>query len=124
MLLAVAFVLLPAIRGLVAGQRVALAVADEKSAELEYLALHDALTGLPNRALILDRLDQVAARVRRDGGDCAVLFLDLDGFKDVNDTLGHQAGDTPAASRRSPPEQHHCGKSTPRGVSGVTSSSW
>lgn len=93
MLVAVAFVLLPAIRGLVAGQRAALAVADEKSAELEHLALHDALTGLPNRALIMDRLDQVAARVRRDGGVYAALFLDLDGFKDVNDTLGHQAGD-------------------------------
>ncbi len=94
MLVAVAFVLLPAIRGLVAGQRAALALADAKSAELEHLALHDALTGLPNRALIMDRLDQVTARVRREGGACAALFLDLDGFKDVNDTLGHQAGDS------------------------------
>ncbi len=93
MLIAVAFVLLPAIRRLVAAQRAALALADQKSAELEHLALHDALTGLPNRALIMDRLEQAAARVRRDGGICAVLFLDLDGFKAVNDTHGHQTGD-------------------------------
>ncbi len=93
-LLAVALVLLPGIRRLVADQRVTLAVVTEKSAELRYLALHDGLTGLANRALILDRLEQILARVRRDGGQCAVLFLDLDGFKEVNDTLGHQAGDT------------------------------
>jgi len=93
MLIAVALLLLPAIRKLVAAQRAALALADEKSAELQHLALHDALTGLPNRALIMDRLEQAAARVRRDGGVCAVLFLDLDGFKQINDTLGHHTGD-------------------------------
>ncbi len=60
---------------------------------LEHLALHDPLTGLPNRALILDRLDQLIARSRRENLRSAVIFLDLDDFKEINDTLGHQAGD-------------------------------
>ena len=60
---------------------------------LEHQALHDALTGLPNRALILDRLTQMLARSRRHHQSGAVMFLDLDDFKNVNDTLGHQAGD-------------------------------
>jgi diguanylate cyclase (GGDEF)-like protein len=56
-------------------------------------ALHDPLTGLPNRALILDRADQMLARSHRDLTPVSALFLDLDGFKQVNDTLGHDAGD-------------------------------
>jgi diguanylate cyclase (GGDEF)-like protein/PAS domain S-box-containing protein len=60
---------------------------------LAHQALHDGLTGLPNRALILDRIDQMLARTRRNHGNCAAMFLDLDNFKDINDTLGHQAGD-------------------------------
>ena len=58
-----------------------------------YDAYHDALTGLPNRALFQDRLDQEVARARRSGRNTAVLLLDLDRFKTINDTLGHAAGD-------------------------------
>jgi len=61
--------------------------------ELRYRVLHDELTGLPNRSLLLDRIDQAVATARRNGGSPAVLFMDLDGFKDVNDNLGHSAGD-------------------------------
>lgn len=56
-------------------------------------SLHDPLTGLPNRALVGDRLEQALARARRDGGGVALLLLDLDHFKIINDTFGHQTGD-------------------------------
>jgi diguanylate cyclase (GGDEF)-like protein len=56
-------------------------------------ALHDSLTGLPNRRLLLDRLVQALSRVARDGDSLAVLCLDLDNFKEINDTFGHEAGD-------------------------------
>ena len=62
-------------------------------ARTRYDAYHDALTGLPNRALFQDRLDQEVGRARRVGRNTAVLLLDLDRFKTVNDTLGHAAGD-------------------------------
>ena len=58
-----------------------------------HLATHDALTGLPNRALFRDRVEQSLAWSRREGTSLAVLYLDLDRFKEVNDTLGHAAGD-------------------------------
>jgi diguanylate cyclase (GGDEF)-like protein len=60
---------------------------------IRHQALHDALTGLPNRVLILDRVDSMLARGRRHHLPAAALFIDLDGFKDINDTLGHGAGD-------------------------------
>jgi diguanylate cyclase (GGDEF)-like protein len=61
--------------------------------ELEYLALHDPLTGLANRALFAEQLDQAWAQHRRHARGLSVLALDLDGFKRVNDTYGHSAGD-------------------------------
>ena len=61
--------------------------------DLEHTALHDSLTGLPNRALLIDRIDGALARSERDHREISVLFCDLDGFKHVNDTAGHAAGD-------------------------------
>jgi len=71
----------------------ALVLVDERTDELRYQAFHDSLTGLPNRALILDRISQMMARARREHTTVAALFLDLDNFKDINDTLGHRSGD-------------------------------
>jgi diguanylate cyclase (GGDEF)-like protein/PAS domain S-box-containing protein len=70
-------------------------VRDRKALErrLVHQAFHDPLTGLPNRALFLDRLEHARARSMRDGGTQAVLFLDLDRFKVINDSLGHRTGD-------------------------------
>jgi diguanylate cyclase len=66
---------------------------EEHGAKSEYLALHDELTGLPNRRLFEDRLSRALARARRDGSRVLLCNMDLNGFKRVNDTLGHDCGD-------------------------------
>jgi len=66
----------------------------EAEEHLRHAALHDSLTGLPNRVLLVDRLDSALARSARDGREVSVLYCDLDGFKRVNDTAGHAAGDS------------------------------
>jgi diguanylate cyclase (GGDEF)-like protein/PAS domain S-box-containing protein len=70
-------------------------ITDKKLREekIRHMAMHDILTGLPNRFLMRDRLETVLERVHRYGEMAAVLFIDLDGFKNVNDTYGHKAGD-------------------------------
>jgi len=65
----------------------------EHEKQLEHIAHYDALTGVPNRVLLADRLAQALARTKRDKGLMAVCYLDLDGFKPVNDNFGHDAGD-------------------------------
>jgi diguanylate cyclase (GGDEF)-like protein len=65
----------------------------EANRELTQLALHDTLTGLPNRMLLADRIDQAMSRVQEEGGCFALMFIDLDGFKPVNDAFGHHMGD-------------------------------
>jgi diguanylate cyclase (GGDEF)-like protein len=66
---------------------------EHRQRELAFLATHDALTGLPNRTLILDRVEQLMVRARRDKTPLAALFIDLDNFKAINDSLGHACGD-------------------------------
>ncbi len=73
-------------------ERLELAVA-ERTAELQALLLRDVLTGLPNRRALLEALPEAMSRARRVGRPCALLFLDMDGFKAVNDNHGHEEGD-------------------------------
>jgi diguanylate cyclase (GGDEF)-like protein len=69
------------------------AAREASDARLKFLAHHDSLTGLYNRAMLEDRLDQALARMERDGSHIALLFCDLDGFKAINDQHGHHVGD-------------------------------
>ena len=69
-------------------------IQQKRERQIRFLAYHDALTRLPNRALLLSRLRQAIAHSQRSGETLAVLFLDVDRFKTINDTLGHPAGDT------------------------------
>jgi diguanylate cyclase (GGDEF)-like protein len=78
---------------LASGRARANRLVEQKTGELAHLATHDALTGLPNRVLALDRAQQLLARSRRTGQAIAALYIDIDGFKQINDTFGHQAGD-------------------------------
>ncbi|MCF8199952.1 MAG: EAL domain-containing protein [Sulfuritalea sp.] len=70
-------------------------ISERKAAQerINQLAMHDTLTGLPNRYNLQGRLEQALATARRDGGQLALMFIDLDRFKDINDTLGHHVGD-------------------------------
>ncbi len=65
----------------------------EAEAQIRHMARYDGLTGLPNRGVFVEAVERAISRSRRDGRNFAVLFIDLDHFKDVNDTLGHPAGD-------------------------------
>ena len=78
---------------LIHGRATALGLAAEMTQEIRLMAQHDLLTGLPNRALFADRLGQELARAKRQGGRFAMLFVDLDKFKAINDTFGHAGGD-------------------------------
>ena len=70
-----------------------LATCESRLAEADRLANHDALVGLPNRRSFIANLGQLIARVKRYGGEAAMLFVDVDGLKEINDHLGHKAGD-------------------------------
>lgn len=78
---------------MVTGRARALRLAAGMTEELRHMAQHDALTHLPNRALFADRLNHELSRAKRHGGRFAIIFLDLDHFKSVNDKYGHSAGD-------------------------------
>lgn len=80
-------------RGLVDAFRELHGQVQNRQTALEHQALHDALTGLPNRVLLQDRLHQAISTARRNNTSCALFVMDLDRFKEINDTLGHHIGD-------------------------------
>jgi len=90
---ALTFLLVLSLRLLVRSRRSALELVEERTAELRHQALYDSLTGLPNRLLVNQRVQQLVGRARHEGPPIAVFFIDLDDFKKVNDTLGHETGD-------------------------------
>ncbi|MDX2006001.1 MAG: EAL domain-containing protein [Meiothermus sp.] len=82
----------PAVGGIVLNLR---DISERKAYQstIEYLAYHDAMTGLPNRRMLREQSDQVLAQAKRNAHEATLVYLDLDRFKEVNDTLGHEAGD-------------------------------
>ena len=86
-------VLFLVLRALVLSRRRLLALVAEHSGALHHVALHDPLTGLPNRSLVVDRADQMLSRSRRSQLACAALAIGLDGFKEFNEQHGHPTGD-------------------------------
>lgn len=82
----------PAIRGIIVNTR---DVSERRAIQqrIQHLAYHDALTSLPNRSLLQDRVAQAISRAERSGKRLAVMFIDIDNFKNINDTLGHDVGD-------------------------------
>ena len=95
---------------------------DARTDELQFQALHDSLTGLPIEPLIRDRMEQLLARSRRNGTAGAALYIDLDDFKNVNDSLGHEAGDQLLKAVASA-WRAHSGEPTRSAAWGATSSS-
>ncbi len=91
--LALTFLLVILLRLLIRSRRTALDLVEERTAELRHQALYDSLTGLPNRLLVNQRVQQLVGPTRAEGPPLAVFFIDLDDFKRVNDTLGHETGD-------------------------------
>ncbi len=83
---------IPAVRGIIVNTR---DVSERKNIQqrIQHLAYHDALTGLPNRSLMQDRVSQAIVRAERSTKRFAVMFIDIDNFKNINDTLGHDVGD-------------------------------